>query len=79
MNKDELRKVVSSGGAGGCATAASLATSQHDVMVDLIHRPGAVIPAAWVKLPSNHELFSDPATKAAAALSFEQSVFSINK
>ena len=45
QNKEELRKVVASGGTGDAAASAAVATKQHDLMSDLIYREAATTPA----------------------------------
>ena len=72
QNKEELRKVVASGGTGGAAASAAVATKQHDLMSDLIYREAATTPANWVTVPSSSDVYTDTPTLAAAALSFDR-------
>ena len=76
-NKEQLRKVVASGGVVGTAAAAALATNQHDLMRDLIYRESAVNPPSWVSLPLTHDVWTDTPTKEAAQVAYNNTLYQI--
>lgn len=68
---------MESGGVCGDAAAAAQATTQRDVMSDLIYRDGVPVPASWEKTPSSDAVWTDTPTLKAVALASDSALYNV--